>query len=563
MAVDAGTPRRASATFPPVPWWSRIVGFGSIYGKTIRDSRLAFIIAAGLLGGMALFMGAAIASIFPTPASRVEVSALFGSIPESLNRLFTNTELMGAKVGTLGGYVTYKYGMIFALGAAVWSMLALSGTLAGEARRGSLDLVAVVPFGKRRIGLEKLAAHLTLLWLAMLILALATTFSSNVFGDASLGDAIPLVSSIGFGLWVGGIAMLFGGLAFALSPLLGRAGSAGVAGVAFVATWLINGFNVGPLFWLSPFAWTFNHVPLVGIYDWASVALVLVFGAVLLAIGIELFQRRDLGVTVGLSLPTLPGTIMGVRGPTTRAFGEQLPRALAWGIGLGVIGMMYASFSGVLADQVAGVSGIQDTFTALFPGVDLNTVGGWFQLYAEILFIAAGFAGATLVSKWASDEDDGRVEEVLSGPMARTRWVISGGVAALVAVCVMTALFAAGIAIGAAGGGIDAGDALVGCAALGLFAAAVVGIGFAIGGVWRSSLAAEIAALYVVVTYLLGLLAPALKLPDWVAGLALTSHYGQPMIGDWDMSGVILSILIAVGGILIGAWGITRRDIAQ
>ena len=32
---------------------SRIYGFGSIYGKTIRDSRLAFIIAAGLLGGLA------------------------------------------------------------------------------------------------------------------------------------------------------------------------------------------------------------------------------------------------------------------------------------------------------------------------------------------------------------------------------------------------------------------------------------------------------------------------------------------------------------------------------
>jgi ABC-2 type transport system permease protein len=563
MAVDAGTPRRDAATFPPIPARSRILGLGSIYGKTIRDSRLAFTVVSGLLGGMALVMGAAIANIFPTPETRLEVSALFGSIPESLNRLFTDTESMGAKVGTLGGYVTYKYGMVFALGAAVWSILALSGTLAGEARRGSLDLVAAAPFGKRRIGLEKLAAHLTLLWLAMLILALATTFSSNVFGDASLGDAIPFVSSIGFAVWVGGIAMLFGGLAFALSPLLGRAGSAGVAGVAFVATWLINGFDVGPLSWLSPFAWTFSHIPLVGIYDWASVALVLVIGAVLLALAIELFQRRDLGVTVGLSLPSLPGTLMGVHGPTTRAFGEQLPRALAWGIGLGVIGVMFASFSGILADQVAGISGIQDTIGTLFPGVDLDTVGGWFQLYAEILFIAAGFAGATLVSKWASDEDDGRVEAILTAPMTRARWVISGGVAALVGVCVMTVLFAAGIAIGAAAGGIGAGDALVGCAALGLFAAAVVGIGFAVGGVWRTSLAAEIAALYVIVTYLLGLVAPALQLPDWVANLALTSHYGQPMVGDWDVSGVIASIIIAVGGILIGAWGMTRRDIAQ
>ena len=41
--------------------------------------------------------------------------------------------------------MTFKYGAIFALGTALWSILALSGTLAGEARRGSLDFVAAAP----------------------------------------------------------------------------------------------------------------------------------------------------------------------------------------------------------------------------------------------------------------------------------------------------------------------------------------------------------------------------------------------------------------------------------
>jgi Putative exporter of polyketide antibiotics len=560
MTATTGAPRSAAAALPPIPLRRRLYGFGSIYGKTIRDSRLAFIIAAGLLGGMALVMGAAIATIFPSAQSRLEVGALFGSIPESLNRLFANTDLIGNKVGTLGGYVTYKYSIIFALGTAVWSILALSGTLAGEARRGSLDFVAAAPFGKRRIGLEKLAAHLVLLWLAMLILTLATTFSSNMFGDLELGDAIPLDAAFGFAAWVGATAMFFGGLAFMLSPLLGRAGGAGVAGIALAGTWIVNGLNIGPLFVLSPFAWTFNHVPLVGVFDWPSVGLVGVLGAAFLAVGIELFQRRDLGVTVGLSLPSLPGAVLGVRGPTARAFGEQLPRALGWGIGLGLLGVVFASFAGVLADQIAEVSGITNTFNALFPGVDFTTTGGWMQLYAEILFIAAGFAGTTLVSKWASDENDGRLEEVLSVPMSRTRWVIAGGIAALAATAVITVLLAAGVAIGSAVGGLGAGDAILGCAALGLFAAAVVGIGFAVGGVWRASLAAEVAAVFVVVTYLLQLIAPVFKAPDWVTNLALTAHFGQPMVGHWDIAGVVAAIVIAVGGIFIGAWGFTRRD---
>ncbi len=562
MAVQAGSPERATA-FPPIPLRRKLYGFGSIYGKTIRDSRLAFIIAAGLLGGMALVMGVAVSNIFPTPAARLEVDALFGSIPASMMNLFGNVEAIGSKVGTLGGYVTFKYSAIFALGTAIWSIMALSGTLAGEARRGSLDFVAAAPFGKRRIALEKLAAHLTLLWLAMVVLALMTTFSSNVFGDAALGDQIPLLSSAGFALWVGFIAMFFGGLAFALAPLLGRAGSAGIAGLGMGALWITNGLNVGgPLLILSPFNWTFDHVPLVGIYDWPSLALVGILGVVLVAIGVELFARRDLGVTAGLSLPQLPAAVLGVHGPTARAFGDQLPRALSWGIGLGLIGILYASLAGALADQISSSSGLLNSFAMIFPDADFSSTGGWMQFYVELLYIAAGFAAATFVSKWASDEGDGRLEMVLGTPMARARWVLAGGAAALLAVVVTTVLFAAGVGLGSAVGGLAAGDAMLGCASLGLYAAAIVGIGVAVGGVWRTSIAAEIAALVVVATYLLDLVAPPLNLPDWLHQLALTAHFGKPMVGEWDMVGVVASLVIAVGGHPARAHGgCARRDV--
>jgi putative exporter of polyketide antibiotics len=125
----------------------------------------------------------------------------------------------------------------------------------------------------------------------------------------------------------------------------------------------------------------------------------------------------------------------------------------------------------------------------------------------------------------------------------------------------MTALFAAGIGLGAASGGVAVGDAITGSAVLGLYAAAIVGIGVAVGGVWRTSIAAEIAAMVVLVTYLIDLVAPPLGLPDWVHQLALTAHLGQPMVGRWDPVGIVACLVIAVGGIAIGAWGMTRRDI--
>ena len=564
MAASTGAPRVPAAAFPAIPLRKRLYGFGSIYGKTIRDSRLSFIIAAGLLGGMALVMGAAVSSIFPSEAARHALDSLFGGIPASMLRLFANVDAMGDKVGTLGGYITFKYGLIFAMGVALWSIFALSGTLAGEARRGSLDIVATSPFGKRRIAIEKLAAHLTLLVLAMVIMAVALTVSSNLYGDANLGDQIPLESSFGFAAWVLAGALFFGGLALALSPLLGRAGAAGVASLLMVGLWIVNGLSIGgPLMWLSPFTWTFDHIPLIGVYDWPAVALEFALGVVLLAAGVELFTRRDLGVTAGLSLPALPAGLLGVQGPMSRAFGEDLPRALAWGIGVGILGVVFTSFAASLAGTIAVSQNLVDTFATIFPGIDFGTAGGWLQLYAELLYIALGFGAATFVSKWASDETEGRLDSVLTTPTARARWVVSGGVAALLAVVVATLLFAAGIGIGGLIGGLDAQQAMVGSAALGLFAAAVVGVGFAVGGLWRTSLAAELAAVFVVVTYLIGLIAPALQLPDWVAQLALTSHMGQPMIGVWDPAGIVACVVIAVGGIAIGAWGMTRRDIAR
>jgi ABC-2 type transport system permease protein len=564
MAANAGAPRHPAATFAPIPFHKRIYGFGSIFGKTVRDSRLSFIIAAGMFGGLALVMGAAIGTVFPTPEARLKVNELVGAMPASMINLFGNATLMGDKLGTLGGYVTWKYGATFSLGTAFWSILALSGTLAGEAARGSLDIVATAPFGKRRIALEKLAAHLVLMWLAVLFVAVMLTVSASAFGDASLGDQIPFGNALGFAAWVGAIAMFFGGLAFALAPLLGRAGSAGISALLMMVLWVASGLEMGgPLEAISPFHWTVTHIPLAGFYDWVGVLAVGLVGVVFLALGLETFNRRDLGVTAGLSLPSLPASILGVRGPISRAFGDQLPRALSWGIGLAIWGALLASLAGPFADQVAKDPSMGQMFKSIFPGFDFTTAGSWLQLYLELFFIAAGFAGATFVSKWASDETAGRLELMLTTPLARARWVVAGGVAAMLAVAVMTAGFALGIGLGAASINGVTVDAILGTLAMGLFAAAMVGVGVAVGGLWRTSLAAEITAIVVIATYLVDLLAPALKLPDWFHQLALVSHFGTPMIGSWDPVGIVACVVIAVGGIALGAWGMSRRDVAR
>jgi len=43
----------------------------------------------------------------------------------------------------------------------------------------------------------------------------------------------------------------------------------------------------------------------------------------------------------------------------------------------------------------------------------------------------------------------------------------------------------------------------------------------------------------------------------------IQARVGQPMIGQWDVAGVVACLVIGIGGILLGAWGVARRDVAR
>ncbi len=128
-------------------------------------------------------------------------------------------------------------------------------------------------------------------------------------------------------------------------------------------------------------------------------------------------------------------------------------------------------------------------------------------------------------------------------------------------VAVFVALTASGIAIGVATTGSDVATPLLGALVLGLYAGALAGIGHAVGGVIGTRFAATVVVVFVVVTWFIQLLGPMLGLPQLIRDLALTSHYGQPMVGSWDAVGIVASLALAVGGVLIGTWGFSRRDL--
>ena len=546
---------------------SRIYGLGTVYAKTLRDSRLAVIIVGGILGAQLLSGGAAFGEAYSTPGSRTELADLVRSLPPVMSGMYGNP--FPVHIETLGGSIGWKTGASLGLIACLWSVLALSGTLAGEARRGSLEFVAVTPLGRRRIAVEKLAAHLTGMTLVVALVALTSWLAGATFATLP-GDEISPGAAIGFALWVGMVALASGSVAFALAPVMGRGGSAAIAGAIVLIGYFVNGYQGAVPAFAAPanltwFGWTARHQPLAGQFDWVSLVPGGVLAFILFVVGVELFARRDLGTTSHLPWPGIPASLMGLRGPVGRSFGDRLPLAVWWGIGIGLLGFILGaaalSLPGALFDLSPDTRRIWET---LFPNIGLNGSGAFLQL-AFITFglILAGFAAATLVSGWASDETTSRLEMLLTTPLSRVRWAITSGIGLLAAIVLLTAIVALGIGLGSAIAGGDLVTPIIGTVVIGLYAAALAGLGLAVGGLVSTSIAGEAVAAVVIATFLIDLIAPALKWPDWIHEIALTSHLGQPMVGTWDWPGMAACATIAIGGLLLGAWGLSRRDVAR
>ena len=542
--------------------FSQVYGFGSIYGKTMRDSRRAVLVISILLGLMLVGVSYAIVSEFSTPASRQQLVDVVAAVPPILQGLAGPA----VNVGTLGGYLQYKYGVFFPEITSLWAILALSATLAAEARRGSMEFVAATSATRRRIAVHKLLAHLTGQAIVAVVVFLALLFVGQSVNGLP-GDEISAQAAVGYSIWMFLLSIAAGSVAFALAPFVGRGSAAGVAAAVLFGGFIVNGYQaaipaLAPLANLTWFGWTVNHIPLAGQFDWLTLIPVAVVSIVLFVVGVEAFARRDIGATSPIPTPSLPRALIGLQGPTGRAIGQNIPSSVAWGLGIGIFGLAIAGSGRSFIEELGKAEDFVKLLNTVFPGFDIRSVGGFLQLlFVEFGMILAGLAAATLVAVWASDETSGRLEFLLATPLSRVRWATSGGIAVMAGIVVFTLMAMVGVAIGAVIAGSEIATPVTGTLVLGLYAAALAGIGLAVGGVFGTSYAGPFVAVFTIVTWFVGIIGPALNLPDILHELALTSHYGFTMLGQWDVVGVVASIALAIGGIAVGAWGFQRRDL--
>jgi ABC-2 type transport system permease protein len=556
-------PARTAVLLPSRPW-SGVVGLGSIFGKTLRDSRRAALIVGGIAGLFMLGTGAPFGSApeFATIELRRQFTQGILSLPLALRGLLGDP----IDIEHMGGFLSWRIGNTLPSIFGLWSVIALSGTLAGEAGKGSLDLLLSTPQGRASVALQKLAGHVVAVAVAMAIFAGLTFLVGQVFARLP-GDQIPLGAAIGQGVLFGLLMLASGSIAFATAPFVGRTRALAFGLISLFGGTIINGYSsLSPLIEalrpLSFEAWTAGHRPLAGVTDWPSIALLAAVTAAFLAIGVIGFVRRDVGNASGLRWLRLPSLPAGVDSPFRRQLADRTAEALAWGIGVGLYAGLIVASAKAFAESIGSLPQIVALVHIVYPDIDFSQPSGILQLtFFGFGSLMLSLAGASFLAGWSGDEGRGRLAVVMSVPITRLRWMLASGGGVLAAVGIVTLTLAVIVAVAVWTQAGELGGPLIGTAILGLAAAGFTGVGLAVGGLVRASLAAPAAGFVAIATFLLDSLGAALKLPDPVLQLSLFKHLGQPMVGVYDTTGIVVAIALAVGGLFLGAFGLQRRDL--
>jgi ABC-2 type transport system permease protein len=192
--------------------------------------------------------------------------------------------------------------------------------------------------------------------------------------------------------------------------------------------------------------------------------------------------------------------------------------------------------------------------------IDEVFLGAMFELLPVLLMAFA----VTQVNRWAADNDDGRLEIVLSTPQARTGVLLARFAAlatATVAVAVVT-LLASGAAAALVGVTLDGGnlvEATLGMIPLGLLMAAV---GYLAAGWLRTAVDTGLISFLLAAWFFVSFIGPDLKWPDATLHLSPFYYYGTPLLHGLDLANVAVIVAVGAVSLALATLRFARKDIA-
>ena len=272
----------AATTLPtssPLRTWT----LGSVFARTIAERSLLVSMSAAGLFLMNVWMGPLYNSL---EDSLAEMAASLGDAMTS----------MFGDMATPEGWLSAEIYSLVAPGLVIYVAIASAArAFATEAEERSIGLLAANPLSRRAIAAQKSAAMVCNVSVVAVLCGLGTWVGIQLGG---LGIPAGHVAAISLHLLLLGVVV---GLATVIAAVLvprARIAMAIGGALALVAyTWgsfvplsdSLEGLAV-----LSPWHWYYGSEPLTNGVDWGYVGLFVALGAILAAVAVYLFDRRDL-----------------------------------------------------------------------------------------------------------------------------------------------------------------------------------------------------------------------------------------------------------------------------
>ena len=470
---------------------------------------------------------------------------------------------------TLAGYVQWRAFGFFPVIFGFWALIAGSGAIRGDEDRGLLELWLASGTSRARVTAARTGAFVIAVAASILVVLVLTGLGATI-----VGSPLPIE-----GLLADGAALLAVTVAcFALALLIAqfvdsRRVAAGVSAIVLLALFLLNSLGrtleaparfrgVSPFYYVD----RTNGLSPGGQIDWASTLGVSAAALALVALAGVAFTRRDLGA--GLVRPrraVRPRVIEPSRNPLLRApvlatIYEQRVGLTAWMVSTALLALFMTSLAKSVADLVNHIP----IFRAYVSGQgDLNRAVISVFWFAMMPLVLGAFA-ITQVSRWTTDDTEGRLEMVLSEPVSRRHVALERAGALLVATTFI-AVVGSAVTLWAA----DAQGISLGVESIALATALLLPFGLAFGSLgaalagWIPRATVLLLSGYAVVSYFLTQFVPLFRWPQWVANLSIFYLYGTPLTTGVYWTGFWVLMAIIAIAMTIGLLSFQRRDLGR
>jgi ABC-2 type transport system permease protein len=518
--------------------------------RAFRQVRTGALVCALGCGGTAAASALSYVSSFPTGASRHQLALTTGGDTGL-------AVLLGpvSAIDTVGGYTVYKGFVFLTTIVAIWAVLAATRLLRGEEEAGRWQLVLTGSTRAARVtaaSLAALAAAIAVIFVGTSLL----TFLAGRNPDVGFG----LGGSLFYGLTIALPAAVFAAMGAVTSQLGRTRRAASALGITLLAIASVvrmvadSGAGAHWLRWATPLGWSELMRPLTAA-DWAPVAPAVAATFVLSAIAVALSARRDVGDGLFASRDVVRPRPFGLESVFGMAARLELPVLVAWSAGLAASGFALGVVAKITSTSVPdSLNDALDKF-----GVHGSAVTRYFGVVFLLVGGIVALLPAGQIASAAEEETSGRVVQLLTRPVERTRWL--AGRLALAAAGVAAAGLLAGVGAwaGAVSQGVDVGFVDMLRAGLNVVPIGLVALGF--GAVALSIVPRSAAAVvYSVVGWslIVDILASTVSGLSWLDHASLLHYMALAPAQRIPVTTVVTTVAVAFG-LCVGATMVFRR----